>query len=338
MSANNYKSSDPFPSIKPALLNSADILDYATATSMIKPFHSSNLKPASYEVEFDGIVYSWDENGDKHETNLNEKISYKLKKNSIAFLFTKVKFNLPDYIALRFNLKITHVHRGLLLGTGPLVDPGFEGNLLIPLHNLTTNDYELRVGEGLIWVEFTKLSENDIWKNESDLIMKKGEYVPFLEDKKNKDAHYYFNKATGGRDIRSSIPDAMQQSAKDAERAKDISEKLETRSTWTMYISVIGIVVAIIAISISLYLSIAPALQLAQDSVQYIKGEGERVKGEQTKILDRLTKIENKLEGFMQQQNDNIDIMQRIEKLEISINSFEKPKTKDSANKEKIEK
>ena len=50
------------------------------------------------------------------------------------------------------------MHRGLLVGTGPLVDPGFRGKLLIPLHNLTLDAYEIRGDEGLIWVEFTKTS------------------------------------------------------------------------------------------------------------------------------------------------------------------------------------
>ena len=63
---------------------------------------------------------------------------------------------MPDFIALRFNLQIQHVHRGLLLGTGPLVDPGFWGKLCIPLHNLTDQDYEIPKEEGLIWLEFTK--------------------------------------------------------------------------------------------------------------------------------------------------------------------------------------
>ena len=49
------------------------------------------------------------------------------------------------------------------MGTGPLVDPGFEGKLLIPLHSLTADDYEIEAGEGLIWVEFTKLSPNERW-------------------------------------------------------------------------------------------------------------------------------------------------------------------------------
>jgi hypothetical protein len=65
---------------------------------------------------------------------------------------------MPDYIAGRFNLLIRDVYRGLLVGTGPLVDPGFVGRLSIPLHNFTSNEYLLRADEGFVYFEFTKLS------------------------------------------------------------------------------------------------------------------------------------------------------------------------------------
>ena len=50
--------------------------------------------------------------------------------NSIVFVECDLDFRLPDFIALRFNLQIRHVHRGLLLGTGPLVDPGYRGKTM----------------------------------------------------------------------------------------------------------------------------------------------------------------------------------------------------------------
>jgi deoxycytidine triphosphate deaminase len=92
------------------------------------------------------------------EKQISRGETFVLRRNSIAFVQVEPVFRIPDYIALRFNLKILHVHRGILLGTGPLVDPGFVGNLYIPLHNLTDSDYTFKGGEGLIWMEFTKVS------------------------------------------------------------------------------------------------------------------------------------------------------------------------------------
>ena len=89
-----------------------------------------------------------------------------LARNSISYLWIREKLLLPEYIAARFNLHIRHVHKGILLGTGPLVDSGFFGRLLIPLHNLTDNDYTIVGGDGIIWVEFTKVSENKFWRSD----------------------------------------------------------------------------------------------------------------------------------------------------------------------------
>jgi deoxycytidine triphosphate deaminase len=139
-------SKDPFPNIQPALLNSADIFDYVAKTAMIWPFKGEEIKSASYPARIGRHVVSWQENGKESDVELRDGEAFTLAPNSITFIETEEVFRLPDYIALRFNLKISNVHKGLLLGTGPLVDPGFEGKLLIPLHNLTSNDYVFRQG------------------------------------------------------------------------------------------------------------------------------------------------------------------------------------------------
>jgi len=211
------KNVDPFPEIGEALLNSADISDYVRMTGMLYPFHCDKLKSGSYEAAILGRCIWWDEKGERQEKQLNEenKEEFVLKANSIAFVQVEPFFRLPDYIALRFNLKITHVHRGILLGTGPLIDPGFVGRLLIPLHNLTTNEYMFKCGEGLIWIEFTKTSclptANRKTPNSLGLT-KRGEYIRFPDDKQKKEPEYYFSKASLHKPIRSSIPEAVRES------------------------------------------------------------------------------------------------------------------------------
>ena len=121
-----YKCTDPYPDIKPALLNSADIYDYVAATGMIYPFNPDKLKPASYEADLLGPVVYWDADNKEKRIDLQRGTQFTLKRNSIAFVTLHAKLRLPKYIALRFNLRITNVHRGILLGTGPLVDPGLR--------------------------------------------------------------------------------------------------------------------------------------------------------------------------------------------------------------------
>lgn len=144
--------------IPPSLLSAEHIKDYVLATGLISPFYTGGKKPrlkkASYEGRVGSVAYTFEGGAIKVVPIDDKKI--KIKANSIVFVECDLNFRLPEYIALRFNLQIKHVHRGLLLGTGPIVDPAFWGKLCIPLHNLTSEDYYLGENEGLIWIEFTK--------------------------------------------------------------------------------------------------------------------------------------------------------------------------------------
>ena len=125
---------------------------------------------------------------------------------------------LPDYIAIRFNLRIKHVHRGLLLGTGPLVDPGFEGNILIPLHNLTSEAYRIRGNEGLIWIQFTKTAAKV--ETAQPPYRRRGVLHPMEDRKADVSISSYFQRANERKPIRSSIPEAVRDATFRAEQAE----------------------------------------------------------------------------------------------------------------------
>lgn len=261
---NKYKNLDPFPNIQPALLNSADILDYVAETGMIFPFDEANIKSASYEIPFLGNVIGWDEEGKKYSEKIQIGKEFILKHNSIAFVTPQTIFSIPNYIALRFNLRITHVHRGLLLGTGPLIDPGYEGKLLIPLHNLTNNDYKLIGGEGLIWMEFTKISPNELWnktiKEEKDA-RRIGNYTEFPKEKKIHDTEYFITKALKGQN-RDSIPSSIPIALKKAEVSsnasrRDAQSSAKSASTMKNYglIALLGVLLSLVLIVFTVWQS-----------------------------------------------------------------------------------
>ena len=280
---------DPFPSILPALLNSADIADYVATTGMIFPFDpnpgNGKLKSASYEIDLLGKCLYWDDKGDPKTCTLKKNERFLLKKNSIAFVSPETKFRIPDYIALRFNLRITYVHRGLLLGTGPLIDPGFEGRLVIPLHNLTTNDYELIGGEGIIWVEFTKLNPS-CRGDRKDSHKREGKYIPFPESKKNLQMEYYLHKAAPHDTIRSSIPDAI----------RDARESAKSALRQVKGITIAALISALI-VSYTLYDSFKQSASLVQDSTDYIK-ESQR---ELDSLRDEVQALERQVQDLESQ-------------------------------------
>ncbi|TJW88256.1 MAG: hypothetical protein E5V92_06145 [Mesorhizobium sp.] len=164
--ASFLKKPDPFAAdIAPSLLSADHIEKYIQKIGMISPFYTgggrkARLKKASYEGRIGSKAYVFDQNSNELIPVLVPDMPLLIPANSIVFVECDLEFRLPRYIGLRFNLQIRHVHRGLLLGTGPLVDPGYWGKLCIPLHNLTNEPYEIPIKEGLIWVEFTKTTSD----------------------------------------------------------------------------------------------------------------------------------------------------------------------------------
>lgn len=245
-----WEQQDPMPEIAPALLNSADIYAYALATGMLFPFPTDEstlkrkLKSASYEIDFLGDVY-YKKDGKVEHKKIERETPFTLEPNSIAFVFIETKFRIPAYIALRFNLRITNVHRGLLLGTGPLVDPGFVGRLLVPLHNLTANKYTLYGGEGLIWVEFTKLSPHPLWAKGTSSAR---DYSPFPPDKRDLPAQSYFNKSSSGSPAESSIPDSMREFKETAATAKETAATAKKTVVGLTSFGIVGILFGLISV------------------------------------------------------------------------------------------
>jgi deoxycytidine triphosphate deaminase len=143
------RQNDPFPDIAPALLNTADLLEYIAATGMLHPFRvspgnaSEMLKPASCGMRLAGPVIYWKDTKSGGHRKITVQLEHgeelKLNPNSIVYVTLEPMLRLPDYIAARFNLTIRDIYRGMLVGTGPLVDPGFVGQIHVPLHNLTCN-------------------------------------------------------------------------------------------------------------------------------------------------------------------------------------------------------
>jgi deoxycytidine triphosphate deaminase len=257
---------DPFPNIPPALLSSEHIKDYVRQTGMIHPFddNSGRLKSASYEVNAGGQFIRWDENGNKIVELIKKDGTFTLPANSISFVQIESEFRLPQYIAVRFNLRITHVHRGLLLGTGPLVDPGFHGNLLIPLHNLTADPYTIRGDEGLIWMEFTKTSHRAQRAAVRDAPEQKFDQT---EARKNiQPPEYYFDHASKNRPIRSSIPGVVAEAHKLAESASTAAQRAERTNRIFVgagLLAIAGTVVALFSFFESVKANVIAAYNLA---------------------------------------------------------------------------
>jgi deoxycytidine triphosphate deaminase len=142
---------DPDPDTRGMLL--ADRIQfYAKEARMIYPFYPEELKPASYKLHLGPSYLIGDEM--HHLTPLNPTL--RIPSNSIVFVSMHEALRLPHYIAARFNLSIDLIYQGLLLGTGPQVDPGFQGVLSCPLHNISSEPIRINLGDHLATIDFIK--------------------------------------------------------------------------------------------------------------------------------------------------------------------------------------
>ena len=234
---------DPFPGISPSLLNSADIDDYMRTTAMVYPYRPEKRKTASYPLRVGNEIAFWSpDTVDPCPVKLlKEGDGVTIPSNSIIYVRTKELFQLPNYMAVRFNLHIDLVHKGLLLGTGPLVDPGFTGKLMVPLHNLTSNEYVLQVGDEFIWAEFTKTSLIDKWTDDRvSRPARDGRPVQFEARKRNNAMADYLNKAKQGHPrlqkgfthttLQNAIPESISRTEGLAQSAEQSATAAEARA------------------------------------------------------------------------------------------------------------
>jgi len=296
---------DPFPKIPPALLNASDIYNYVVKTNMVDPFDISLLKPASYAIRVGSRFIYWpDKEKPPIDRTLSEGEWFTVPPSTIAFITTKEKFTLPPYIAMRFDLKINNAHRGILRGSGPLVDPGFEGHLLVPMHNLTINHYSFHEGQPFLWAEFTKVSPHQTWDStlgekykEYNLSIDADKYLEFPGRKKNLTPWAYITDATESQ-IVSSISDALNTAVKSAEKAKLTAQIF----SYAAALSVLGLLTAIYFGGTNLILNYGSTLQGELESLlnarinpldQKISDQAQDIKMTQQRLDQLDQKIEN---------------------------------------------
>jgi deoxycytidine triphosphate deaminase len=186
------------------------------------------LRAASYDMRIGGSVLTWVDGEKKEiklgkETDVNKNIytSIDLRPNSLTFVTTIEKFNLPKDIIARFNLKSKLVHEGLLLGTGPIVDPELKANLFIPLHNFSNRDITLNYGDEFICVEFTKTLNPDDEIEFEDENTKEKEVCKYVKNRNRIFDFGGYKKRLEGKKVESSVLSALNEHGKSVEEYRD---------------------------------------------------------------------------------------------------------------------
>lgn len=147
---------DPDRNSPAGLLLSDRIKFYQEKVNLIFPFDDKFLEPASYTLHAGGEYLIHDEGGKRISGILSSGEKVIIPPNGLIYIRFLEEVNIPHYMIARFNLRVKQVYRGLLLGTGPQVDPGFRGHLGCPLHNFTNEEKVIEFFEKLVTIDFEK--------------------------------------------------------------------------------------------------------------------------------------------------------------------------------------
>lgn len=115
---------------------------------LISPFNLSKIQPASYDLMLDILS--------KYGTNhLNNR--WFLGPGEFTLANTIETISMPDYLVGRLEGKSSWARLGLIIHTAGFIDPGFHGQLVLEITNLSRNKIELVQGSLIAQICFERL-------------------------------------------------------------------------------------------------------------------------------------------------------------------------------------
>ena len=258
--------------LKPGMLSSPQIAYCVEKYKIIAPYESSCLSSATYHMRIGGHVIIWEDGqkkeftlGEQDDRNKNIRSTLTLKPNSLTFITTIEKFNLPKDIIARFNLKSKWVHRGLLLGTGPIVDPELKAHLLIPLHNFSSQNVTIKYGKEIISVEFTKTSDPD-----EKIPRTEDEDYPYI-DNRNRIFDFFGYAERAGENVKSSVSSQFEDFQKKIDAQNKIYNTLKKYSIWGGLAFVLTFIIGLGALLYSTFSTINDANKYVSDATMLFR-------------------------------------------------------------------
>jgi len=139
------------------LMSDKDIREAMSSGELIiRNFSPKDLQPASYDMRVGKEAFSSHEKGRIAVTREGPLV---IKPGDFILIRTYESIKLSPRIAGRIGLRSFYARKGLALLAGPQIDPGFDGVLVVGLHNLDANELKLPYRDPFCTVEFYRLSE-----------------------------------------------------------------------------------------------------------------------------------------------------------------------------------
>lgn len=141
------------------VLSKDDIAKRCQEMALIEGYCDENIQACSYDLRM-GSQYYYYQKEDGDTVNiwyLNEGESLKIPPNSICYVITEEKVNMPQDLTASISLSFGLIKRGVMLAAQPPYDPGYQGKTVALLHNLSNKTVTIKRGEHILNIVFTRL-------------------------------------------------------------------------------------------------------------------------------------------------------------------------------------
>lgn len=148
---------DSDPNINSSILSDKEISDYVNRGLLIDKdtFSQGSLEASSYDLRVGGkgIV-----GGEGIEIDLIHEKTIEIPPGAYAGIVSYEKMAFPRNICARLGSKRALSYDGIILLSGSIVDPGYEGHLLFGLYNASQKKVHIRYGRKICNIVFERLS------------------------------------------------------------------------------------------------------------------------------------------------------------------------------------
>lgn len=137
------------------ILNHQDIIKaHNDGGIVIAPFEEKQVQSATYDLRVgkQGATTST-----KKLIDIQEAGYIALEPGDFGVVIVREEIRLGPQYAARFGLRSKFARKGLIATTGPQIDPGYHGRLIIGLTNLTPKPVSISYNDDFVSIEFHKL-------------------------------------------------------------------------------------------------------------------------------------------------------------------------------------
>ena len=122
----------------------------------LEPFDTGSLQPASYDLRVGETAFT---SSSREKVNLAQRGVLIVEPGEFVVVEALERVKFGPSIAAQLGLRSEYARRGLLMLSGPQIDPGFAGALVVRLINLAPTSVALPFKAPFMTAQFFKLSE-----------------------------------------------------------------------------------------------------------------------------------------------------------------------------------